>query len=159
MEYPGDCLSNTEAHEGRESHHILISFNILSQTQDNEVGDPCDDWALPPSPPPEDRLPKRSKLDGLVEVECAIKPLGFSSVRPFNPNSHPHPHPHPYPQRGLPQQDSGFFQIQIMEQEARLARLERTKAETAAIIAAAAAAQKATEERALAEAAAAGRNK
>jgi [histone H3]-lysine36 N-trimethyltransferase len=42
-----------------------------------------------------------------------------------------------------------------MEQEARLARLERTKAETAGIIAAAAAAQKAAEERALVEAAAA----
>ena len=42
-----------------------------------------------------------------------------------------------------------------MQQAARLARLERTKAETAAIIAAAAAAQKAAEERALVEAAAA----
>jgi hypothetical protein len=42
-----------------------------------------------------------------------------------------------------------------MEQAARIARLERTKAETAAIIAAAAAAQKEAEERALVEAAAA----
>ncbi|KAF8487420.1 hypothetical protein DFH94DRAFT_641821 [Russula ochroleuca] len=60
---------------------------------DNAAEDTGDDWALPPSPAPEDRLPKRSKLDDLVEVECAIKPLGFSSIRPFIPNSNPHPHP------------------------------------------------------------------
>lgn len=118
---------------------------------DNEVGDPCDDWVLPPSPPPEDRLPKRSKLDDLVEVECAIKPLGFSSTRIFNSNSHPPP----LPQHGFPQRGSSFFQAHLMMQSARVARLERTKAETAAIIAAAAAAQKEAEERALAEAAAA----
>ena len=102
---------------------------MLSPTQDNGTEDPGDDWALPPSPAPEDRLPKRSKLDDLVEVECAIKPLGFSSVRPFNPNSHPHPH------RGFPQDDPGFLRAQEMKQAARLARLERTKAEAAAIIA------------------------
>jgi hypothetical protein len=127
------------------------SFNMLTKTQDNEVGDPGDDLVIPPSPPPEDRLPKRSKLDDLVEVECAIKPLGFSSTRTFSPNSHPPPPPH----RGFLQLDSGFSRAQLMEQAARLARLERTKAETAAIIAAAAAAQKEAEERALVEAAAA----
>jgi [histone H3]-lysine36 N-trimethyltransferase len=151
MEHSGDCLSNTEAHEGRKSRQVLILVRYTHQTQDNEVGDPGDDWVLPPSPPPEDRLPKRSKLDGLVEVECAIKPLGFSSTRTFNPNSHPPPPPH----RGFPQQDPGFLRAQLMEQAARLARLERTKAEAAAIIAAAAAAQKEAEERALVEAAAA----
>jgi histone-lysine N-methyltransferase SETD2 len=122
---------------------------MLSPTQDNGADDPGDDWALPPSPAPEDRLPKRSKLDGLVEVECAIKPLGFSSIRPFNPNSHSQPH------RGLPQHDPSVLRALEMQQAARVARLERTKAETAAIIAAAAAAQKAAEERALVEAAAA----
>jgi histone-lysine N-methyltransferase SETD2 len=124
---------------------------MFSPTQDNDAEDPGNDWALPPSPAPEDRLPKRSKLDDFVEVECAIKPLGFSSVRPFNTNSHPHPH------RGLPGCEPEFIRIQKMEQAARerFARLERTKAETAAIIAAAAAAQKAAEERALVEAAAA----
>jgi hypothetical protein len=151
MEHPGDCLSNTEAHEGRKSHQILILVQYAHQTQDYEVGDPCDDWVLPPSPPPEDRLPKRSKLDGLVEVECAIKPLGFSSTRTFNPNSHAPSPAH----RGFPQHDPEFLRAQLMEQTARLARLERTKAETAAIIAAAAAAQKEAEERALVEAAAA----
>ena len=124
---------------------------MCSPTQDNEVGDPGVDWALPPSPPSEDRLSKRSKLTDLVEVECAIKPLGFSSARTFNPNS-----PHPPSHRGFPQHDSGFVRAQLMEQgAARLARLERTKAETAAIIAAAATAQKEAEERALLEAAAA----
>ncbi|KAF8496200.1 hypothetical protein F5888DRAFT_1615065 [Russula emetica] len=98
------------------------------------------------------RIPKRMKgLDDLVEVEFAIKPLGFSSTRTFNPNSHPPPPPH----RCFPQHDSDFSRAQLMEQTARLARLERTKAETAAIIAAAAAAQKEAEERALVEAAAA----
>jgi [histone H3]-lysine36 N-trimethyltransferase len=151
MEHPGDCLSNTKAHEGRKSHHILILVQCVHQSQDNEVGDPGDDWVSPPSPAPEDRLPKRSKLDDFVEVECAIKPLGFSSTRTFNPNSHP-----PLPSnRNFPPQDSGFLQAQLMEQAARLARLERTKVETAAIIAAAAAAQKEAEERALVEAAAA----
>src|SRR6266852_4731701 len=137
MEHPGDCLSNTEAHEGRKSHQILILVQYAHQAQDNEVGDPIDDWVLPPSPPPEDRLSKRSKLDGLVEVECAIKPLGFSSTRTFNSNLHPPTLPH----RSF-SQDPSFSRAQIMEQAARLARLERTKAETAAIIAAAAAAQK-----------------
>jgi [histone H3]-lysine36 N-trimethyltransferase len=151
MEHPGDCLSNTEAHEGRKSHLIIILVQYVHQTQDNEVGDPGDDWVSPPSPPPEDRLPKRSKLDDFVEVECAIKPLGFSSTRTFNPILHPPPPSH----RNFPQQDSGFVQAQLMEQAARLARLERTKADTAAIIAAAAAAQKEAEERALVEAAAA----
>ena len=151
MEHPGDCLSNTEAHEGRKSHQNFKLVQYAHQTQDNEVRDTIDDWVLPPSPPPEDRLSKRSKLDGLVEVECAIKPLGFSSTRSFNSNLHPPPPLH----RSLPSQDSGFSQAQIMEQAARLARLERTKAETAAIIAAAAAAQREAEERALVEAAAA----
>jgi hypothetical protein len=151
MEHPGDCLSNTEAHEGRKLYQILILVRYAHQTQDNEVGDAGDDWVLPPSPPPEDRLPKRSKLDDLVEVEFAIKPLGFSSTRTFNPNSHPPPPPH----RGFPQHDSDFSRAQLMEQAARLARLERTKAETAAIIAAAAAAHKEAEERVLVEAAAA----
>ena len=122
---------------------------MLSPTQDNETEDLGDDWALPPSPAPENRLPKRSKLDGLVEVECAIKPLGFSSIRAFNSNPHSHQH------RGLPQHDPGVLRAMEMQQAARLARLERTKAEAAAIIAAAAAAQKAAEERALVEAAAA----
>jgi hypothetical protein len=91
-------------------------------------------------------------LDDLVEVEFAIKPLGFSSTRTFNPNSNPPPPQH----RIFPPQDSGFFRAQLMEQAAaRFAQLERTKAETAAIIAAAAAAQKEAEERALVEAAAA----
>jgi len=153
MEHPRDRLSDTEAHEGRKSLQILIIVQYAHQNQDNEFGDPGDDWVLPPSPPPEDRLPKRSKLDDLVEVECAIKPLGFSSIRTFNPNLHPPPPPH----RGFSQSqhDSGFLQAQLMEQAARVARLERTKAETAAIIAAAAAAQKEAEERALLEAAAA----
>ena len=123
---------------------------MLNPIQDNGAEDPGDDWALPPSPAPEDRQPKRSKLDDFVEVECAIKPLGFSSIRAFNSNSHPHP------SRGLSfLHDPAFIRAQEMEQAARLARLERTKAETAAIIAAAAAVQKAAEERALLEAAAA----
>jgi hypothetical protein len=153
MEHSGDCLSNTEALEGRKSHQSLILVQYTYQTQDNEVGDPSDDWVLPPSPPAEDRQPKRSKLDGLVEVECAIKPLGFSSTRTFNPNSHPPLPPH----RGFPQHDSGvsLSRVQLMDHAARLARLERTKAEAAAIIAAAAAAQKEAEERAFVEAAAA----
>ena len=144
MEHSRDCLSNTEALERRKSQ-ILIFIQCAHQNKDDEVGDPCNDWALPPSPPLEDRLSKRSKLDDLVEVECAIKPLGFSSARTFNPNSH----------RGFTQHDPIFSQAQLMEQAARIARLERTKAETAAIIAAAAAAQKEAEERALVEAAAA----
>ncbi|KAH9984712.1 hypothetical protein BJV77DRAFT_1062120 [Russula vinacea] len=115
---------------------------------DNAAEDPGDDWALPPSPAPEDRLPKRSKLDDLVEVECAIKPLGFSSIRPFIPN----PNPHPHPPRG-PMHDPARLRAMELERAARLARLERSKAEAAAIIAAAAAAQKAAEERALMEAA------
>ena len=150
MEHLGDGLSNTEAHEGRESYHILIFCSILSPTQDNAAEDPGDDWALPPSPAPEDRLPKRSKLDDLVEVECAIKPLGFSSIRPFIPN----PSPHPHLPRG-PMHDPARLRAMELERAARLARLERSKAEAAAIIAAAAAAQKAAEERALMEAAAA----
>jgi hypothetical protein len=104
--------------------------------------DPSDDWASPLSPPPEERLPKRSKLGDLVEVECAIKPLGFAAPRQFNPA----------PYRPLTLQEQNERDVL---QQVRLARLERTKAEAAAIIAAAAAAQKAAEERALEAAAAA----
>ncbi|KAI0298466.1 hypothetical protein B0F90DRAFT_1818675 [Multifurca ochricompacta] len=108
---------------------------------DDGAEDPGDDWALPPSPRPEDRLLKRSKLNDLVEAEFVIKPAGFTHARQGNP-------------RILDPQEQGLLRLLEMDQ-ARLARLERTKAETAAIIAAAAAAQKAAEERALEEAAAA----
>ena len=122
-----------------------LSLCVLSPAQDTGAEDPSDDWVSPPSPPPENRQSKRSKLNDLVEAECAIKPLGFAPTRQFTPNSH----------RGL---------YDLHEQEAlrnqemhlaRLARIERSKAEAAAIIAAAAAAQKAAEERAIVEAAAA----
>ncbi|KAI0248399.1 hypothetical protein BJV78DRAFT_1379249 [Lactifluus subvellereus] len=103
---------------------------------------PGDGWASPPPPLPDDRLPKRSKLDDLVETECVIKPLGFVPTRQVSFS------------RNFAPQDPSILQALEMDQ-ARLARLERTKAETAAIIAAAAAAQKAAEERALVEAAAA----
>ncbi|KAH9954870.1 hypothetical protein BC827DRAFT_1365398 [Russula dissimulans] len=106
---------------------------------DNADEEPKDEWARPPSPPPEDRVPKRSKLDNLVEVECPIKPLGFTTTRQFIPH------------RPTTLPDQSFIRAVEMDQ----ARLARTKAETAAIIAAAAAAQKAAEERALVEAAAA----
>jgi len=73
----------------------LITFTsfiqYLSPTQDNVAEDPGDDWVLPPSPAPEDRLPKLSELDDFFEVEYAIKPLGFSSIRPSNPKSAPTP--------------------------------------------------------------------
>jgi hypothetical protein len=68
----------------------------------------------------------------------AVRLLVHPAIQP--PNSHPHP------PRGL-QHDPGFLRAKEMEQAARLARLERSKAETAAIVAAAAAAaQKALEE-------------
>jgi len=107
--------------------------------------EPNGDWASPPSPPPDDRQAKRSKLGDLVEAECAIKPLGFAPTRQFNPNSH----------RALYElHEQEVLRSQEMHL-ARLAQRERSKAEAAAIIAAAAAAQKAAEERAIAEAAAA----
>ncbi|KAI0287878.1 hypothetical protein BC826DRAFT_1041913 [Russula brevipes] len=99
---------------------------------DNEAEDPCGEWAPAPSPEPEDRQPKRSKLDDLVTAEFAIKPLGFTPARQFIPN------------RGLAMQDQSLLRA-----------LEMDQARTAAIIAAAAAAQKAAEERAALEAAAA----
>ena len=120
-----------------------LSVCVLSPAQDTVAEDPSDDWASPPSPPPEDRQPKRSKLGDLVGAECAIKPLGFAPTRQFN--SHRTPSLYElHEQEVLQSQDL-----------ARLARLERSKAEAAAIIAAAAAAQKAAEERAIVEAAAA----
>jgi [histone H3]-lysine36 N-trimethyltransferase len=94
---------------------------------------------------PEDRQPKRSKLEDFVETECIIKPLGFTPTRVIQP-------------RNFPPQDQSFLRALEMDQ-ARWARLERTKAETAAIIAAAAAEQKAAEERALVEAATAAEEK
>ncbi|KAI9508050.1 hypothetical protein F5148DRAFT_1303778, partial [Russula earlei] len=103
------------------------------------VSPPSHEWASLPSPPLEDRLPKRSRLDDLVEAECAIKPLGFTPARQFN--SH----------RGVAPPDQSLLRTLEVDR-ARLARLERIKAETAAIIAAAAAAQRAAEERALVEA-------
>lgn len=122
-----------------------LSLCVLSPAQDTVAEEPSGDWASPPSPPPDDRQPKRSKLGDLVEAECAIKPLGFAPTRQFNPNS-----------------QRAFYELHEQEalrsQEmhlARLARRERSKAEAAAIIAAAAAAQKAAEERAIVEAAAA----
>ena len=90
---------------------------------------------------------RKSPVEDLqaIEVECAIELLGFSQ---FNHNSHPRP------LRGL-QHDPGLLRVKEMEQAARLARLECSKAETAAIIAAAAAAaQKAAEERAFMDSAA-----
>jgi len=121
-----------------------------------------DDWARPPSPPPEDRLPKRSKLDDLEEV-IMTPPLPnnsnnsqlrgpltyeyvFQQLVPVRP-------PINNPFRG-PNNDVFLRQLLQMDQ-ARVARLERKKAETAAIIAAAAAAQQAEEQRVLLEAAAA----
>jgi hypothetical protein len=80
-------------------------------------------------------------LDDLVEVECAIKPLGFTPARQFIPHRAP----------TLSVHEQNFIRAVEMDQ----ARLARTKAGTAAIIAAAAAEQKAAEERALMEAAAA----
>jgi len=80
-------------------------------------------------------------LDNLVEVECAIKPLGFTPAKQFIPHR----------PAAISLHDQSFIRAVEMDQ----ARLARTKAETAAIIAAAAAAQKAAEERALVEAAAA----
>ncbi len=107
--------------------------------------DPSDDWASPSSLP-EERLPKRSKLDDLVTVECAIKPLGFTATRQFHPTVRP-PTFQEQQEREVAQ---GHERLLV-----HLARLERTKAEAAAIIAAAAAAQKEAEERAQVEAAAA----
>ena len=147
MEYPGDCLSDTEALEGAVLFPQLFSFSrYLRPTQDDAAEETNDAWASPPSPPPEDRLPKRSKLDDLVESESnIIKPITRPSnqFRPIHDYRGPTLH-----------NESMARQVEIMDQ-ARLARLERTKVETAAIIAAAAAAQKAEEQRALLEAAAA----
>jgi hypothetical protein len=125
-----------------------VTYSCQCSTQLNVAEDPGNDWALPPSPAPEDPLAKLSKLDDLFEVECAVKPLGFLSIRLFNPESAPAPTPQA-PAR------SNLLRTMEMEQAARLAHLERTKAEVATIIATVAAAQKAVEERALMEAAAA----
>ena len=124
-----------------------LSPCVLSPAQDTGEEDPSDDWASPPSLPPEDRQPKRSKLDDLVGAEFALKPLGFAPTRQFNSNSHRAPSLYDlHEQEVLRSQEMHL---------ARLARLERSKADAAAIIAAAAATQKAAEERAIVEAAAA----
>ena len=86
---------------------------------------------------------RRSHVEDLqaIEVECAIGLLGFSLILPFNHNSHPRT------LHGL-QHDPGLLRVKEMEQAARLARLEHSKAEMAMLIAAAAAVQNAAEERA-----------
>jgi hypothetical protein len=106
MEHPRDCheIEEREFHHIDHIDHSVILFNMLSPAQDNGAEDPSDDWALPPSPAPGDCLPKRSSWT-ILSSECAIKPLGFSSIRPFNPSQHPHPHLH----RKLPQHDPSVF--------------------------------------------------
>ncbi|KAI9454239.1 hypothetical protein BJY52DRAFT_1122891 [Lactarius psammicola] len=131
---------------------LETAYRIPKRLKDDAAEETNDDWASPPSPPPEDRLPKRSKLDDLVESESSIKTLGLTTPRPSN--HYRGPTPHDYRNNLMVQNESLIRQIEMMDQ-ARIARLERTKAETAAIIAAAAAAQKAEEQRALLEAAAA----
>lgn len=126
---------------------VLFSFLspcVLIPAQDTGDEDPGEDWASPPSLPPEERQPKRSKLDDLVGAEFVLKPLGFAPTRQFNSNSHRAPSLYDLHEQEV-----------LRSQEMHLARLERSKADAAAIIAAAAAAQKAAEERAIVEAAAA----
>jgi hypothetical protein len=138
MEYPEDYLPDTAAPEGYESRRILISPLIYSAQFRTPQQDPSNDWAPPPPPPPEERLPKRSKLDDLVEAECGIKSLGFAQTKQFNTA----------PYRLLTLQDERDV-LQSMEmQQVRLAQLEHTKVEAAV-------AQKAPEEHVLEEAAAA----
>jgi hypothetical protein len=75
------------------SSHSHISFNMLSPTLDNAAEDRGDDLSLV-----------------------------FSSIQPFNHNSHPHP----------PcelQHDPGPLPVKEMEQAASLARLERSSAQ------------------------------
>ena len=112
------------------------------------------DWTTPPSPPPEDRLPKRSKLDDLVESSSTPITITIPRVAPSNNNNNGNTNNNnaqPY----TPLLDGSAAILAQMEQQAHLARLERKKTEMAAIIAAAAAAQQAEEQRALLEAAAA----
>lgn len=75
------------------SSHSHISFNMLSPTLDNAAEDRGDDLSLV-----------------------------FSSIQPFNHNSHPHP------PCGL-QHDPGPLPVKEMEQAASLARLERSSAQ------------------------------
>lgn len=142
MEHPRDCLSDTEALEGTLLPSTLVHSQHLNALTQDDAEETNDDWASPPSPPPEDRLPKRSKLDDLVETESNIK--AAIAARPSNQYRGP-----------IAYNDGVIRQLAIQMDQARLARLERKKAETAAIIAAAAAAQQAEEQRALLEAAAA----
>ncbi|KAH9061931.1 hypothetical protein EDB87DRAFT_1610315 [Lactarius vividus] len=125
---------------------LETTYRIPKRLKDDAAEETNDDWASPPSPPPEDRLPKRSKLDDLVASESTL--VAFTTPRPSV--NYRGPTPHDY----RAQNESLARQIEMMDQ-ARIARIERKKAETAAIIAAAAAAQKAEEQRALLEAAAA----
>ncbi|KAH9969992.1 hypothetical protein BGW80DRAFT_1176844 [Lactifluus volemus] len=147
------CTESENTVLKRAAQDLLDKWSILETAYripkrlkgDDTFEDPCAEWASPPSPLPEDRQPKRSKLEDFVETECIIKPLGFTPTRVIQP-------------RNFPPQDQSFLRALEMDQ-ARWARLERTKAETAAIIAAAAAEQKAAEERALVEAATAAEEK
>lgn len=155
MEYTGDCLSDTEALEGACVWLIKNTATTKAPPQD-EVEKTNDDWTTPPSPPPEDRLPKRSKLDDLVESSST--PISISiptrTMAPSNNNTQQQ-YRSPSLNNITPFLDSSAAIVAQMEQQAHLARLERKKTEMAAIIAAAAAAQQAEEQRALLEAAAA----
>jgi hypothetical protein len=148
MEYPRDCLSDTKAVKGA---FLCILFAITRDLKQPHTQDDAEetngDWTTPPSPPPEDRLPKRSKLDDLFESSSPI-----TITRP-PPNTQFRGGPPP--PSAIPSSDS-VRQLEAQMEQARVAaRLERKKAEMAAIIAAAAAAQQAEEQRALLEAAAA----
>ncbi|KAF8264188.1 hypothetical protein EI94DRAFT_1871740 [Lactarius quietus] len=130
------------------AYRIPKRLKVLKAQLQDDAEETNDDWAAPPSPPPEDRLPKRSRLDDLVESESTIKTIGYTSTP--RPNNQYRGSTMP-----TPNEITVLRQLEMQMDQARLARLERKKAETAAIIAAAAAAQKAEEQRALLEAAAA----
>ncbi|KAN0141834.1 hypothetical protein V8E53_000296 [Lactarius tabidus] len=122
---------------------LETAYRIPKRLKD-DAEETNDDWATPPSPPPEDRLPKRSRLDDLVE---STSPITITRPPPT------HGQYRAPPPTVVPNNDANTNNLILAQIEQ--ARIARKKAEMAAIIAAAAAAQQAEEQRALLEAAAA----